>query len=344
MRIAFQQVSYSYQGKAQEKAASKRRSRGGRKAAASPSAQALGQADWGADPDARWALRDVTFSVEPGEFLGLAGHTGSGKSTLIQHMNGLLHPTEGRVLADGRDLADKRWAQECRGKVGLVFQYPENQLFAPTVSQDVAFGPKNLGLSGRELEERVRRALERVHLSVDDIGGRSPFELSGGQQRRVAFAGVLAMDPQVLVLDEPVAGLDPRARESFLDLIAELHEGGVSVVMASHNMDDLARLSDRILVLNAGSIFSLGTPEEVFADGAPLRRIGLDVPPAQRMAEELRDAGFQLPRPLYDTASLADDLAPQLGGFSLGQPDAEGRERGVRGCAPAAEGKEGPHA
>ena len=152
------------------------------------------------------------------------------------------------------------------------------------------------------------------------------------------------MDPQVLVLDEPVAGFGPRARESFLDLIAELHEGGMSVVMASHNMDDLARLSDRILVLNAGGVFSLGTPEEVFADGEALRRIGLDVPPAQRMANELRDAGFRLPGTLYDIASLADDLAPQLGGFALGRPDAEGPERRAPGCAPAGEGKEGPHA
>ena len=216
MRIAFEQVSYSYRKADPAEAKGGRgRRRGKAKGQATASEQALGRAAWGADPNERWALRDVSFDVEPGEFMGLAGHTGSGKSTLIQHMNALLHPTEGRVLADGRDLADKGWAQQCRGKVGLVFQYPEHQLFAPTVAQDVAFGPRNLGLSGDELDARVRQALERVHLDVDEVGARSPFELSGGQQRRVAFAGVLAMDPQVLVLDEPVAGLDPVAREDF---------------------------------------------------------------------------------------------------------------------------------
>ncbi len=329
MRVAFEQVSYSYRKADPAEAKGGRGFRRGKaKGQATASEQALGRAKWGADPNECWALRDVSFVVEPGEFLGLAGHTGSGKSTLIQHMNGLLHPTQGRVLVDGRDLADKSWAQQCRGSVGLVFQYPEHQLFAPTVAQDVAFGPRNLGLSGAELDARVRHALGRVHLDVDEVGARSPFELSGGQQRRVAFAGVLAMDPQVLVLDEPVAGLDPVAREDFLALIAELHAGGMSVVMASHNMDDLARLCDRILVLNGGNVFRLGTPEEVFSQGEALRSIGLDVPPAQRMAEQLRAEGFALPRALYDTESLAEDLAPQLGGSAA---PAFGRKEGA--CA-----------
>ena len=198
-----------------------------------------------------WALRDVTFTLADGEFIGLAGHTGSGKSTLIQHANGLLHPTVGRVLFDGGDLADKRVAQACRSAVGLVFQYPEHQLFAATVREDVAFGPRNLGLSDEEVAERVGEALRLVHLDEEDIGERSPFELSGGQQRRVAFAGVLAMRPRVLVMDEPVAGLDPVARAEFLELIGELHRSGLSIIMASHSMEDLARLADRMEALAA---------------------------------------------------------------------------------------------
>ena len=221
-----------------------------------------------------WALRDVTFTVEPGEFFGIAGHTGSGKSTLIQHMNGLVHPTCGRVLADGRDLAEKGVATEVRRQVGLVFQYPENQLFANTVYDDVAFGPRNMGLGAEEVDRRVREGLALVGLSFDELSERSPFDLSGGQQRRVAFAGVLAMEPEVLVLDEPVAGLDPLSREEFLGLIRELHAGGRTIVMVSHSMEDLAALSDRILVLSEGRLFRLGTPAEVFADAAALERRG----------------------------------------------------------------------
>ena len=267
-----------------------------------------------------WALRDVTFTLADGEFIGLAGHTGSGKSTLIQHANGLLHPTVGRVLFDGGDLADKRVAQACRSAVGLVFQYPEHQLFAATVREDVAFGPRNLGLSDEEIAERVGEALRLVHLDEEDIGERSPFELSGGQQRRVAFAGVLAMRPRVLVMDEPVAGLDPVARAEFLELIGELHRSGLSIIMASHSMEDLARLADRILVLAEGEIFRIGAPDEVFADVEGLRGVGLDAPAAQRFAAELRAAGFDLPQRLYDVDSLAAAIAAQLG-------DADGQAR-----------------
>lgn len=310
MHIAFEGVSYSY---ADPKRQEKRRSRAERrrKAGVIKDAASLehGKAAWGTDPDAVWALRDISFTLEDGEFLGLAGHTGSGKSTLIQHMNGLVHPTYGRVLLDGQDLADKKVAQACRGKVGLVFQYPEYQLFAATVREDVAFGPKNLGLSDNEVQARVQSALESVRLNPDELGDKSPFELSGGQQRRVAFAGVLAMEPQVLVLDEPVAGLDPVAREEFLSLIAELHTSGLTIVMVSHSMDDLARLADRVLVLNEGQSFALGSPAEVFARGEELRAIGLDAPAAQKLAAELRDAGFDLPRELYDVSTLADDIA-----------------------------------
>ena len=250
MRLAFEDVSYSYEGGEAKK---KRRRK----------KDAARQADWGNAPDAVWALRDVSFAVEPGEFFGVAGHTGSGKSTLIQHMNGLVHPTCGRVLADGRDLAEKGIAAEVRRQVGLVFQYPENQLFAHTVYDDVAFGPRNMGLNAEEVDRRVREGLALVGLSFDELSERSPFDLSGGQQRRVAFAGVLAMEPEVLVLDEPVAGLDPLSREEFLGLIRELHAGGRTIVMVSHSMEDLAVLSDRILVLSEGRVFRLGTPAEV---------------------------------------------------------------------------------
>ena len=293
MPLAFEGVSYSYENPKR----SKRRN-----------------AERDAVSGARtWALHQVTFSLADGEFLGLAGHTGSGKSTLIQHTNGLLHPHEGRVLFDGRDLADKRTAQDCRSAVGLVFQYPEHQLFAATVREDVSFGPRNLGLSEEEVAERVSEALRLVHLDEDDIAERSPFELSGGQQRRVAFAGVLAMRPRVLVMDEPVAGLDPVAREEFLELIDELHRSGLSIIMASHSMDDLARLADRVLVLADGEVFRLGAPQEVFADVEGLRSVGLDAPAAQRFASELRDAGFNLAPLLYDVESLADAIASQLG-------------------------------
>lgn len=295
MPLAFEGVSYSYDSPKERK----RKRRGG-------DAQTPGAGR-------PWALHDVTFTVADGEFVGLAGHTGSGKSTLIQHANGLLHPTVGRVLFDGRDLFDKQAAQECRSAVGLVFQYPEHQLFAATVREDVSFGPRNLGLPDDEVAERVSEALRLVHLDEEDIAERSPFELSGGQQRRVAFAGVLAMRPRVLVMDEPVAGLDPVAREEFLELIRELHRSGLSIVMASHSMEDLARLADRILVLAGGEVFRLGAPEDVFADVEGLRGVGLDAPAAQRFAAELREAGFDLPERLYDVDSLAKAVADQLG-------------------------------
>ena len=326
MPLAFEGVSYSYDD---PKGRKKKRAR--RSAQTEPAAAATGGAR-------RWALHEVSFTLEDGEFLGLAGHTGSGKSTLIQHANGLLHPTEGRVLFDGRDLADKQAAQECRSAVGLVFQYPEHQLFAATVREDVAFGPRNLGLPEDEVAARVSEALALVHLDEADVAERSPFELSGGQQRRVAFAGVLAMRPRVLVLDEPVAGLDPVAREEFLALIGELHRTGLSLMMASHSMEDLARLADRILVLAGGEMLRLGTPEEVFSDGEGLRAVGLDVPAAQRFAEQLRAEGFRLPQALYDVESLAADIAAELGaGASAAEPAAAA-------AGPATSQQEGHHA
>ena len=196
----------------------------------------------------RYALRNVSFTLNDGEFLAIAGHTGSGKSTLVQHLNGLANPTEGRVLWNGKDLADRKNANCARGDIGVVFQYPEHQLFAETVYEDVAFGPRNMGLPEDEVDTRIREALADVHLDFDTLSKRSPFELSGGQQRRVAFAGVLAMRPTTLVLDEPVAGLDPASRTDFLDLIKQLHEQrNLTVVMVSHNMNDIALLADRML-------------------------------------------------------------------------------------------------
>ena len=254
------------------------------------------QAKWGNSPEALWALDNVTLEVRKGEFLGIAGHTGSGKSTLIQHMNGILHPTNGRVVAFGRDAAEKGAANDVRGRVGVVFQYPENQLFAATVAEDVAFGPRNLGLSEEEVSARVERSLRTVGLDPEEIAARSPFELSGGQQRRVAFAGVLAMEPEVLVLDEPAAGLDPKARKSFLDMVSHLHEEGLTVVMVSHNMDDLANLCDRVAVMSEGKLLTEGTPAKVFSRADELTAVGLATTSPEHFANLLREGGLAVPQ------------------------------------------------
>ena len=259
-----------------------------------------------------WALNDISFEIADGEFLAIAGHTGSGKSTLVLHLNGVINPTHGKVLWDGQDLADKKTANEARGDIGVVFQYPENQLFAATVYEDVAFGPRNLGLDATEVEQRVKDAIELVELDYETFKDRSPFELSGGQQRRVAFAGVLAMRPTTLVLDEPVAGLDPASRNEFLGFIDRLHKRGITLVMVSHNMNDIARLAARMLVLDRGEIAFLGTPEEVFSHPVELREIGLGVPHAQRMANELRELGVPLEEGLYSPETLAEHLVALL--------------------------------
>ncbi len=279
-------------------------------------APAQRQADWGNSPDSIWALSDVSFAVKPGEFLGIAGHTGSGKSTLVQHMNGILKPTRGRVMVRGLDMADKRSEAELRGTVGVVFQYPEHQLFAETVYKDVAFGPRNLGLPDDEVGERVHRALSRVGLDFDAVSQKSPFELSGGQQRRVAFAGILAMEPSVLVLDEPAAGLDPAGRRSFLQLIARLHkQEGLTVVMVSHNMDDLAAMCDRVLIMNEGCLQSAGAPSRVFLDVEGLRSIGLGATSAQSMAVKLAEGGMPVAAgKLYDMPALVELVAGVTGG------------------------------
>ena len=247
------------------------------------------------------ALSDVNLTIHDGEFIGLIGHTGSGKSTLVQHLNGLIMPTSGRVLVDGMDLADKGTDRRAvRQRVGLVFQYPENQLFEETVEKDIAFGPKNLGLDDAEIDRRVRDAMRRVALDYDRLHERSVFELSGGQMRRVAIAGVLAMEPRTLVLDEPCAGLDPRGREEILGLIRDLHrDTGATIVMVSHSMDDVASLAERVIVMNHGRVAMDGAPREVFSRGAELRAIGLDVPQAVLLADKLRERGFDVPQGVY---------------------------------------------
>ena len=309
--IEISHLSHSYSLSARERRRWRKRST----TADASSKQAL----WGNDPNSPWALRDVTLTVRRGEFLGLAGHTGSGKSTLVQHLNGLIRPQEGNVCALGFDLSSKKGAAAVKAKVGVVFQYPERQLFAETVAQDVAFGPHNLGLPQDEVDRRVESSLSRVGLDLSTVGDKSPFELSGGQQRRVAFAGVLAMEPEVLVLDEPMAGLDPAARRDFLGLIGRLHREGLTVVMVSHSMDDLANCCDRIVVMNEGAVFAEGTPAQVFAHADELKSIGLGVPAAQRMALALTEAGVPLRRGgLYTVESLADELVDLLIGRSGG--------------------------
>ena len=309
--IEISHLSYSYSLSARERRRWHKRSA----AEGASNKQAL----WGNDPSSPWALRDVSLTVRRGEFLGLAGHTGSGKSTLVQHLNGLIRPQEGSVYALGLDLSSKKDAAAVKAKVGVVFQYPEHQLFAETVVQDVAFGPHNLGLSQEEVARRVASSLARVGLDLATIGDKSPFELSGGQQRRVAFAGVLAMEPEVLVLDEPMAGLDPAARRDFLELIGRLHDEGLTVVMVSHSMDDLANCCDHIVVMNEGAVFAEGTPAQVFAHADELKSIGLGVPAAQRMALALAEAGVPLRCDgLYTVESLADELADLLIGRSDG--------------------------
>lgn len=261
------------------------------------------------------ALDKVSFTINDGEFIGIIGHTGSGKSTLIQHLNGLLKPTGGTVIVNGMDLTAKGTnMKEVRRTIGLVFQYPEYQLFEETVEKDIAFGPKNLGLDEKKIATRVRDAMRLVDLDYAQFANKSPFELSGGQKRRVAIAGVLAMEPDILILDEPTAGLDPYGRDYILGLVENWHKLGRTILMVSHSMDDVARFADRIFVMNHGKLEMQGTPDEVFAQEERLRAMGLDVPAVTTLAGELSRRGFDLPRHIHTMDEMERALVGLLGG------------------------------
>jgi len=261
------------------------------------------------------ALNAVSLSIQDGEFVGIIGHTGSGKSTLISHLNGLERSEPGVVFVNGMDLGEKGTDLiAIRRAVGLVFQYPEYQLFEETVAKDVAFGPTNLGLDAGEINKRVEIALRQVGLDPDKVSEKSPFELSGGQKRRVAIAGVLAMQPAILILDEPAAGLDPTGRREMFDLIRGIHDSGTTVVMVSHSMDDVGRLCDRLFVLNRGEIAYTGTPAEVFVHESRLHAIGLDVPECAKLARRLREAGFDMPEGIYRTEDVCAAIIGNLSG------------------------------
>ena len=253
-------------------------------------------------PDATVALEDVSFSVEAGDFVGIIGSTGSGKSTLISHFNGLLKPTSGKVLVDGEDIwADPSQIRKFRFLVGMVMQYPEYQLFDETVYKDIAFGPKNMGLSEQEIDRRVRRAAEFCGLPIDYLN-RSPFELSGGQKRRVAIAGVLAMEPRILVLDEPAAGLDPEGRDTILSQIRQYHKDtGTTVLLVSHSMEDIARYANRVLVMDQRRVAMYDEVEKVFARAPELLELGLSVPQVTKIFLKLREMGLDIATDVYTT-------------------------------------------
>ena len=260
-------------------------------------------------PFERSAVEDMSFEVERGEFLGIIGHTGSGKSTLIQHLNGLLKPTSGQILLNGQDIwEDPKKIRSVRFQVGLVFQYPEYQLFEETVYKDIAFGPANMGKTGDELDRCVREAAKLVGIRDDQLD-KSPFELSGGQKRRVALAGVIAMEPKVLILDEPSAGLDPAGRENLLANIRDIHRNrGTTILMVSHSMDEVAQNVDRILVLKSAHVLMSGTPKEVFARADELLSAGLDVPQVTRVAMRLRQQGLPIDPAVYTVQDLEKEL------------------------------------
>ncbi len=266
-------------------------------------------------PFRRSAVEDVSFAVEQGEFLGIIGHTGSGKSTLIQHLNGLLKPTSGQILLDGKDIwAEPKKIRSVRFQVGLVFQYPEYQLFEETVYKDISFGPRNQGKTGEALDHAVREAARLVGLRDEQLE-KSPFELSGGQKRRVALAGVLAMEPKVLVLDEPTAGLDPAGRENLMANIREYHRHkNATILLVSHSMDEIAQNVDRILVLKSAHILMSGTPSEIFTRAEELLSAGLDVPQITRVAMSLRDRGLPIDPAVYTVEDLERQLLALKGG------------------------------
>ena len=261
-------------------------------------------------PNETRALEDVSFQLEPGEFAAVIGHTGSGKSTLMQQLNGLLRPDSGKITVGEVCITDPSTKMtEVRRKVGLVFQYPEYQLFEETVAKDVAFGPKQVGMTGEELDRVVADSIRLTGLDYEEVKERSPFELSGGQKRRVAIAGVLAMKPEILILDEPTAGLDPSAHRDVLELIRRIHrKERMTILLVSHNMGDIAELADRVLVMNRGKLVMNGTPAEVFSRGEPLWEMGLGLPPATEFMERLKDR-----MPGIDAAQLSiEDAAKEI--------------------------------
>lgn len=267
-------------------------------------------------PFEKKALDDVSITIEDGEFIGIIGHTGSGKSTLIQHINGLLKPSSGRIIIDGMDITPKKINLNfIRKKVGLVFQYPEYQLFEETVEKDIAFGPTNLGLSCDEINNRVKRAMNIVGLDYNDYKDKSPFELSGGQKRRVAIAGVVAMEPKILILDEPTAGLDPRGRDDILAQIKTLHdEYKMTVILVSHSMEDVAKLADRILVMHKGKCILNGTPKEVFTQVEILEEVGLAVPQVTYLMKRLKEQGFCIPEDIFTIDEAKTEILKVLRG------------------------------
>lgn len=265
--------------------------------------------------DETTAVNGISVEIEEGDFVGIIGHTGSGKSTFIQMLNGLLTPAEGEVIVGGENIFEnKKTLRAARFKVGLVFQYPEYQLFEETVYKDVAFGPRNMRLSDEDIDRRVRESIRSVGLT-EDILESSPFELSGGQKRRVAIAGVLAMEPEILILDEPASGLDPQGRLEILSLINDYHEvKGNTVMLVSHSMEDIAKYTKRVLVINKGEVFDFDTVENVFSHADALERMGLTVPQVTKVFLELRRRGFELPKSVYTTEYAAKRLLARMGG------------------------------
>ena len=268
-------------------------------------------------PFASKAIDDISFEIKDNDFVGLIGHTGSGKSTLIQHLNGLLKPSSGQIIVNGFNITDKDLnLTEIRKRVGIVFQYPEYQLFEETVEKDIAFGPGNLGLDEEEISKRVRKSMEAVGLDYETYKDKSPFDLSGGQKRRVAIAGVIAMNPEVLILDEPTAGLDPGGRDEIFNLIKKLHrDNNITIILSSHSMDDMAKLAQTIIVMNHGKIEFMGTPREVFTShAARLREIGLDVPQVLELATKLRNKGFDIRPDVLTVEEIKDEILKVMRG------------------------------
>ncbi|WP_133016274.1 energy-coupling factor transporter ATPase [Clostridium cuniculi] len=265
-------------------------------------------------PFEKKALDDVNLVIEDGEFLALIGHTGSGKSTLIQHLNGLLEPSSGRILVDDIDLTNKETKlTDIRKKIGLVFQYPEYQLFEETIEKDIAFGPNNLGLSQEEVSDRVKKSMEMVGLDYETYKDVSPFDLSGGQKRRVAIAGVIAMEPKVLILDEPTAGLDPKGRDDILEQIKILHEKyKMTIVLVSHSMEDVGKLAERIVVMNKGKVALMGKPAEIFKEVEILEEIGLAVPQVTYLMRALKEKGFNVSDEVFTVEQGSKEILRML--------------------------------